>query len=64
MEGPGLNRRTTRERPFTAADGASRNGGVFEWAAEDHAREAVRQLCRSIMLQSLDIISNEFEAAK
>jgi len=39
-------------------------GGIVEWAAEDHALEAVRRLCGSITVQSIDIILNEFEAAR
>ena len=64
MERPGLNRPTPKERPLPPADGASRKGGIVEWAAEDHALEAVRGLCGSITVQSIDIILNEFEAAR
>ena len=65
MERPGLNQPTPKERPLPAADGASRKGGIVEWAAEDHALEAVRRLCGSITVQSIDIIIlSEFEAAR
>jgi hypothetical protein len=64
MERAGLNRPTPKEHPLPPADGASRKGGIVEWAAEDHALEAVRRLCRSITVQSIDIILNEFEAAR